>query len=281
ARGYHGRPGLTAERFIAHPLGQRPGERLYRTGDIARFRADGAIEYMGREDHQVKIRGYRIELGEIETVLREHEQVQDAVVIADVDATGDKRLVAYLTVADHDVLKTTELRTYLSQRLPDYMVPHGFVQLTEWPLTPSGKLDRRALPAPNLKRSQMDGAYVAPRTSAEEVLAAVWSQVLSIEQVGAFDNFFSLGGDSIRSLQIVALARQRGLHFTLQQLFQHQTVATLAAAATQPESQPEARQETASEPFGLISAADRARLPEGVEDAYPLTMLQGGMLYHM
>ncbi|HWF88172.1 MAG TPA: amino acid adenylation domain-containing protein [Pyrinomonadaceae bacterium] len=281
ARGYHGRPGLTAERFIAHPLGQRPGERLYRTGDIARFRADGAIEYMGREDHQVKIRGYRIELGEIETVLREHEQVQDAVVIADVDATGDKRLVAYLTVANHDVLKTTELRTYLSQRLPDYMVPHGFVQLTEWPLTPSGKLDRRALPAPNLKRSQMDGAYVAPRTSAEEVLAAVWSQVLSIEQVGAFDNFFSLGGDSIRSLQIVALARQRGLHFTLQQLFQHQTVATLAAAATQPESQTEARQETASEPFGLISAADRARLPEGVEDAYPLTMLQGGMLYHM
>jgi amino acid adenylation domain-containing protein len=280
ARGYHGRPALTAERFICHPLSQRGGERLYRTGDIARFRADGSIEYMGREDHQVKIRGYRIELGEIETVLREHKQVQDAVVIADASAKGDKRLVAYVMVADPDALNPTELRRHLSQRLPEYMVPHVFVQLDEWPLTPSGKLDRRALPAPNLKRSQMD-AYVAPRTNAEEILAAVWSQVLSIEQVGVFDNFFSLGGDSIRSLQVVALARQRGLHFSLQQLFQHQTVATLAEAAQQAESQPAVRQDAPSEPISLISPEDRAKLPEGVEDAYPLTMLQAGMLYHM
>jgi amino acid adenylation domain-containing protein len=281
ARGYHRRAELTAERFISHPLSQRAGERLYRTGDVARYRADGAIEYMGREDHQVKIRGYRIELGEIEAVLREHDQVQDAVVIAHADARGDKRLLGYVMVAGPALLKTTELRQYLSQRLPEYMVPQAFVQLAEWPLTPSGKLDRGALPAPELKRSQMEGAYTAPRTTAEEVLAAVWSQVLSIEQVGAFDNFFSLGGDSIRSLQVVALARQRGLHFSLQQLFQHQTVATLAAAAQQGETQPEVRRETSSEPFSLINPGDRAKLPEGVEDAYPLTMLQAGMLYHM
>ncbi len=279
ARGYHRRPGLTAERFICNPLSQKGGERLYRTGDIARFRADGAIEYMGREDHQVKIRGYRIELGEIETVLREHKQVQDAVVIAD-DVKRDKRLLAYVIVAGPDGLKTAELRRHLSQRLPEYMVPHVFVELAEWPLTPSGKLDRRALPAPNVKRSQMD-VYVAPRTTAEEILAAVWSQVLSIEQVGVFDNFFSLGGDSIRSLQVVALARERGLHFSLQQMFQHQTVATLAEAAQQGENQPGIRQEASSEPFSLISPEDRAKLPEGVEDAYPLTMLQAGMLYHM
>jgi amino acid adenylation domain-containing protein len=281
ARGYHRRAGLTAERFIPNPLSRRAGERLYRTGDVARYRADGAIEYLGREDHQVKIRGFRIELGEIEAMLREHERVQEAVVVASADSRGDKRLVGYVTVAGTGAVKISELRQYLSQRLPEYMVPQAFVQLAQWPLTPSGKLDRRALPAPELQRSQLDGAYVAPRTPAEEVLTAVWSQVLSVEQVGAFDNFFSLGGDSIRSLQVVALARQRGLNFSLQQLFKHQTVAELAAAAQQGESQTEALPEPPSEPFSLISRGDYAQLPEGVEDAYPLTMLQGGMLYHM
>ncbi|HEV2756650.1 MAG TPA: amino acid adenylation domain-containing protein, partial [Actinomycetota bacterium] len=228
ARGYVNRPGLTAERFVPDPFSGVPGARLYRTGDRARYLSDGDIEFLGRVDHQVKIRGFRIEPGEIEACLVAHDAMRDAVVVARSDG-GDKRLVAYVV---GDVATTSELRAYVSKSLPDYMVPAHFVVLDELPLTPNGKLDRAALPAPE-GRPELGVAYAAARTPAEEVLAAIWCEVLGLERVGIHDNFFELGGDSILSIQIVARANAAGLGLTPRLLFQHQTVAALAAVAGQ------------------------------------------------
>jgi amino acid adenylation domain-containing protein len=278
ARGYHRRPELTAERFVPHPFCDRAGERLYRTGDLARFLPGGEIEYLGRIDHQVKIRGFRIELGEIEAVLSSHPAVREAIVLAREDAPGEKRLVAYMVLQEGQSPSNTELRNALKEQLPDYMIPSQFISLEALPLTPNGKVDRRALPAPDRQRPSMERAFVAPRTPSEGMLASVWAEVLGVEQVGIHDNFFALGGDSIRSIKVLAKAKERGLNFTLQQLFQHQTVAELAASLYT-ESRDQVRQRT--QPFDLVAPEDRARLPEDVEDAYPLTMLQAGMLYHM
>ncbi|HEV2754810.1 MAG TPA: amino acid adenylation domain-containing protein, partial [Actinomycetota bacterium] len=228
ARGYVNRPALTAERFVPDPFSGVPGARLYRTGDRARYLADGNIEFLGRVDHQVKIRGFRIEPGEIEACLVVHEAVRDAVVVARSDA-GDKRLVAYVV---GDVATTSELRSHVSRSLPDYMVPAHFVVLDELPLTPNGKLDRAALLAPE-GRPEVEAPYAPARTPAEEVLAAIWCEVLGLERVGVHDNFFELGGDSILSIQIVARANAAGLGLTPRLLFQHQTVAALAAVAGQ------------------------------------------------
>ncbi|WP_052868033.1 non-ribosomal peptide synthetase [Streptomyces niger] len=227
ARGYHGRPGLTAERFVADPYGG-PGERMYRSGDVARWRADGTLEYLGRADDQVKVRGFRIELGEIETALGRHPEVRDAVVVVHHDEAGRGRLVAYL-VADRD-LTTGELRTHLAGSLPDYMVPALYVPLERLPLTPSGKVDRRALPAPDVRAGQQGSDHTPPRDRTEEVLAAVWADVLGVERVGIHDNFFDLGGDSILSIQVVSRARQAGLRLTSRLLFLHQSIAALAGA---------------------------------------------------
>ncbi|MEU3026955.1 amino acid adenylation domain-containing protein [Streptomyces incarnatus] len=233
ARGYHGRPGLTAERFTADPYGE-PGDRMYRSGDVARWRADGSLEYLGRADDQVKLRGFRIELGEIETALGRHPDVRDAVVVVHHDETGRGRLVAYL-VADRE-LSTGELRAHLAGSLPDYMVPALYVPLERLPLTPSGKVDRRALPAPDLSAARTGTGtgtdHTAPRDTTEETLATVWADVLGIERVGVHDNFFDLGGDSILSIQVVSRARQNGLHLTSRLLFLHQTIATLAPLTT-------------------------------------------------
>jgi amino acid adenylation domain-containing protein/non-ribosomal peptide synthase protein (TIGR01720 family) len=232
ARGYLNRPELTAERFVAHPYSQVPGERLYKTGDLARFRADGQLEYLGRSDLQVKIRGFRIELGEIETVLTQHPTVREVVVVAREDAPGVKRLVAYVVAAVGQEPDAAELRQHVQQRLPEHMVPAAIVTLKELPLTSNGKVDRKALPAPDVERAPR-ADFVEPRTPVERQLAAIWSQVLGVERVGAHDNFFELGGDSILSLQIISRALRGGLRLTPRQIFQHPTVAGLATVAVE------------------------------------------------
>ncbi|PUB45957.1 non-ribosomal peptide synthetase [Pseudomonas sp. GV047] len=231
AQGYHERPGMTAERFVADPFA-RQGGRLYRTGDLVRQRADGLVEYLGRIDHQVKIRGFRIELGEIETRLLEHAAVREAVVLA-LDSPSGRQLVAYLVSdADHGTLREA-LKAHLKAQLPDYMVPAHLIVLDSMPLTANGKLDRRALPQPDPEANRQH--YVAPRNELESTLAAIWCAVLNVQQVGLDDNFFELGGDSILSIQVVSRARQAGIHFSPRDLFQHQTVQTLAGVATRSE----------------------------------------------
>ncbi|MBD3856574.1 MAG: amino acid adenylation domain-containing protein, partial [Acidobacteria bacterium] len=227
ARDYLRRPVLTAEKFVPHPFSDTPGARLYRTGDVVRYRADGALEFKGRQDHQVKLRGYRIELGEIEAVLGQHPEVQATVALVREDEPGEKRLVGYIVPAREPVSSST-LRRYLQQRIPDYMVPAHFVMLDALPVTPNGKVDRLALPAPDGVRPELDAAYQAPGGRVEQTLAQIWTEVLRIDQVGRQDNFFELGGDSILSIQIVAKAGQAGLRVTPRHLFQYQTIAGLA-----------------------------------------------------
>ncbi|HSE15895.1 MAG TPA: non-ribosomal peptide synthetase, partial [Pyrinomonadaceae bacterium] len=204
ARGYLHHPELTAQRFIPHPFSLEPGARLYRTGDLARYLPEGELEYLGRIDNQVKIRGFRIELGEIEATLAEHPAVHEAVVVARADVPGDKRLVAYIVPSPFEIFDTNEVRGSLFQKLPAYMVPTSFVMLDELPLTPSGKLDRRALPAPEHSGIESEREYVAPRTEAEELLAGIWTRLLKVEQVGVNDNFFELGGHSVLVTRMIA-----------------------------------------------------------------------------
>ncbi|WEJ03430.1 amino acid adenylation domain-containing protein [Pseudomonas sp. FJ2-5-13] len=235
ARGYLERPALTAERFVPDPFG-KPGSRVYRSGDLTRGRPDGVVDYLGRVDHQVKVRGFRIELGEIEARLREQASVGETVVVAQEGPTG-KQLVAYVvpldpTLLDDAVAQSTgreTLRRALKTRLPDYMVPTHLMFLERMPLTPNGKLDRKGLPLPDV--SQMQQVYVAPQSELEQKIAAIWSDVLRLPQVGLHDNFFELGGDSIISIQLVSRARQAGVRFTPKELFQHQTVQSLATVA--------------------------------------------------
>jgi non-ribosomal peptide synthase protein (TIGR01720 family) len=224
-RGYQNRAALTAQKFIPDPFSGSQGARLYRTGDLGRYRCDGAIEFLGRIDEQVKLRGYRIELGEIESVLAQHEGVCQAVA-----GIREGRLLAWVVLAEGQAGQPEQWRAFLQARLPEYMAPAAFLVVESMPLTGSGKIDRRALPAPQAAFSSSD--YLAPRTPAEEILAGIWAQVLKVDRVGIHDNFFALGGDSILSIRIGALARKAGLQFSLAQLFQHQTVATLAATAT-------------------------------------------------
>ncbi|QBF25981.1 amino acid adenylation domain-containing protein [Pseudomonas tructae] len=238
AQGYHERPGLSAERFVADPFSNQGG-RLYRTGDLVRQRADGLVEYVGRIDHQVKIRGFRIELGEIETRLLEHPAVREAVVLA-LDMPGGKQLAGYL-VCDQALADATEqtalreaLKAQLRLHLPDYMVPSHLVLLANMPLTGNGKLDRHALPAPDLEQGRQ--RYEAPQSELEQQLATIWREVLNVQQVGLQDNFFELGGDSILSIQVVSRGRQAGLHFTPRDLFQHQTIQTLATVVSRSET---------------------------------------------
>lgn len=232
ARGYLNRPDLTAERFIPNPFSVEPGQRLYCTGDLARYLPDGTIEYLGRIDHQVKLRGFRVELGEIEAALCEQPAVKAAVVVAREDGASQQRLVAYVVPANGVPPSTDELRSTLEQRLPDYMVPSAFVMLAELPRLPNGKIDRASLPAPERVHRQSHEDFVAPRDAFEETLQQIWQQVLGISQIGVNDNFFELGGDSILSIQIVARANQAGLKLSPKLLFRHQTIAELSQVAT-------------------------------------------------
>jgi arthrofactin-type cyclic lipopeptide synthetase C len=292
ARGYLNRPELTAERFLDDPFNDQPGARLYRTGDVARYLADGNIEYLGRNDDQVKIRGLRIELGEIQAHLAHIDGVREAAVLAREDVPGDQRLVAYYSGEPLDI---DQLRSQLLKHLPDYMVPAVFVHLPALPLSPNGKLDRQALPAPD-QSALLTRDYEAPVGEVETVIAGIWAELLKVERVGRFDHFFELGGHSLLAVNLVARMRRAGLSADIRVLFGQPTLAALAAAVG---GEPEA-----AVPANLIPAdcpritpellplvtldqatIDRivASVPGGarnVQDIYPLAPLQTGILFH-
>lgn len=271
ARGYLNRPDLTADKFIPHPFSNQPGARLYKTGDLVRYRQDGNIEFLGRIDNQVKVRGFRIELGEIESVLSQHPAVREVVVLAREEKAGNKRLVAYIVpnkqgrgqeaegrgqedlIAGsdrpqsetpkqeaqdldnsniHHSALSHDLRNFVKEKLPEYMIPAAFVFLEVMPLTPNGKVNLQTLPAPEQQTPEIASAFIAPETTVEKQLAAIWAQVLGREKVGINDNFFELGGDSILSLQVVSKAREAGLQLTPKQIFQYQTIAELVAVVS-------------------------------------------------
>ena len=225
ARGYWGQPELTAQRFIPNPF--RPGERLYQTGDLARYYEDGNLEFLGRLDHQVKVRGHRIELGEIETQLRRHPAVAEVVVTVREDEPGDKRLVAYVVPAGGAKGDVRAWRNFLKQSLPNFMMPSQFVVLEALPRTPNGKVDRKALPAP--ARGELDNDYAAPQTQAEELLAGIWGEVLGREKVGVDQNFFELGGHSLKIMQVLARLRDAiDVELPMRAVFEAPTIAALA-----------------------------------------------------
>ncbi|MFO2203634.1 non-ribosomal peptide synthase/polyketide synthase [Pseudomonas aeruginosa] len=274
ARGYHQRPGLTAERFVASPF--VAGERMYRTGDLARYRADGVIEYAGRIDHQVKLRGLRIELGEIEARLLEHPWVREAAVLA----VDGKQLVGYVVLESEGGDWREALAAHLAASLPEYMVPAQWLALERMPLSPNGKLDRKALP--KIEAEDGLGEYVAPASEPERQLAAIWADVLGRERVGVTDNFFALGGDSIVSIQVVSRARQAGLQLSPRDLFQLQNIRKLAerCSAAAPVAEP------ASVPDGAVlhnllpQQVQALPLPhERLEHLYSLSPMQQGMLF--
>lgn len=257
ARGYHRRPGLTAERFVPDPFGA-PGQRLYRTGDLARWREDGSVEFLGRADGQVKIRGFRVELGEIEARLLRHPQVKDAAATIREDLLGDFRIVAYVVLSAPDA--QAGLREFLKASLPDYMVPSAFVALERLPLTLTGKLDRNALPKPDIT-AQLAGCYSAPQNTLEQQLCGIWAELLGVAQVGVHDNFFDLGGHSLSAVQVVTRIEDRlGLEMSVADLFDAPTVAELAQVLAQ---------QTAGQPTDELEAILRElqHLPTGEAEA--------------
>ncbi|WP_207005729.1 non-ribosomal peptide synthetase, partial [Trinickia mobilis] len=292
ALGYLGRAELTAERFVANPFGA-PGSRMYRTGDIAKWRPAGVLDFLGRADDQVKIRGFRIELGEIGAVLARQPGIAQAEVLVREDQPGERRLVGYVVARDGVVLDPQSLRRELGGELPEYMVPAAIVELSALPLTPNGKLDRRALPAPEWKSRE----YEAPQGETETLIAQIWEQVLGVERVGRADNFFELGGHSLLAVQVVARMRQRGLELPVRVLFGNPTVAELAVAlnlvsdiATVPANKiPHACDAITPQMLTLVKL-DEAQIerlvgtvPGGarnVQDIYPLAPLQEGVLFH-
>ncbi|PYK01941.1 MAG: hypothetical protein DME23_02925 [Verrucomicrobia bacterium] len=296
AREYLHQPELTTEKFVSDPFGSEAGARLYRTGDLVRFRTDGCIEFLGRIDHQVKIRGYRIELGEIETSIAQHSAVREVAVIAREDTPGDKRLVAYLVAPNPPSGFVDQLRTLLRASLPQYMMPAAFVLLDAFPITPNGKLDRNALPAPEVTAYATRG-YEVPLGEIETRLAQIWSDVLKVERVGRHDHFFDLGGHSLLAVSVIERMRREGLHADVRALFATPTLAALAAAvggdssivdvppnrippgcdAITPEMLPLV-QLTSDDIEHIVSA-----VPGGaanIQDIYPLAPLQEGILFH-
>jgi amino acid adenylation domain-containing protein len=234
ARGYLNRPELTAEKFIPDPFSDKPGARLYKTGDLVRFRPDGNIEFLGRIDHQVKIRGFRIEPGEIETELGHHPAVREKVVIARETRRGGTILAAYIALRENSSVSNHELRKFLRKKFPDYMVPSAFIVLDSLPLTPSGKVDRKSLPVPEAVLEDMEIPFVAPRTPIEEILAGIWVDVLGLKEAGIHDNFFDLGGHSLLATQVVSRLRKAlQVELPLRSLFEMPTIAGLAVLITQ------------------------------------------------
>ena len=301
ALGYWNRPELTAEKFVKDPFSSEPGARMYRTGDLGRWLADGNIEFFGRNDFQVKIRGFRIELGEIEARLAEHPAVRQAVVLAREDTPGDKRLVAYYTTAvtdapEPEVSHAEQLRSHLSALLPEYMVPAAYVRLDSLPLTANGKLDRKALPAPEQDAYATRG-YEPPQGEIETLLAAIWAELLHLDRVGRHDNFFSLGGHSLLAITLIERMRRSGFMLDVRMLFTASTLAELAATV-------DAGLSAVEVPPNRISTGCKVITPEmlplvdlreeeierivgcvpggagNVQDIYPLAPLQEGILFH-
>jgi amino acid adenylation domain-containing protein len=232
ARGYLNRPELTAEKFIPDPFATEPGQRLYKTGDLVRYLADGKIEFLGRIDDQVKVRGLRIELGEIESLLKQHPRVRSSVVIAQDGPQRNKRLVAYVVAEGEQILEAGELKSFLRNQLPEYMVPSAFVRLEQLPLLPNGKVDRRALPAP--PPGSVDSTYVKPQTPLEELIAGVWQEILGVERVGTEDNFFDLGGHSLLMTRVHSrLQELLGREVPIVEMFRYPTIKALAQYLTQ------------------------------------------------
>jgi len=228
-RGYLKRPELTAEKFIPNPFSKEPGARLYRSGDLVRYQPDGNIEFLGRIDQQVKIRGFRIELGEIETILRGHPDIRDTVVMVQEDIPADKRLIAYFIPENGIEVNVSTLRQHLRQSLPEYMVPVNFIPLEQFPVTPSGKIDRNALPAPDQSRPELETIYVAPRNPIEEKLATICAELLALKQVGIHDNFFDLGGHSLLATQFLSRIKNSfQIDLPLRRIFEKPTIAELA-----------------------------------------------------
>ncbi|MET0621647.1 MAG: amino acid adenylation domain-containing protein [Pyrinomonadaceae bacterium] len=239
ARGYHRRPALTAERFVPHPFAERPGARLYRTGDLGRFLPDGNVEYLGRADEQVKVRGFRVEVGEVESVLRQHAEVRECVVTAGDDGRGGLRLVAYVVPRAPTLAEPGGLRNFLSEQLPEYMIPSAFVRLEALPQTPNGKLDRKALPAPDGASREAGEPYVAPRSELESLIAGVWQEVLEVERVGVHDNFFGLGGHSLLMIRVNSRLRETlRAELPVIELFKYPTVSALAEHLSAPSAEP-------------------------------------------
>ncbi len=294
ARGYRNRAEHTAERFVPDGFGGEGGGRLYRTGDLGRWVGEGAIEFVGRGDAQVKVRGFRIELGEIESRLGEHRGIREAVVVAREEAGGERRLVAYCVGGE--VPEAEVLRAFLSERLPEHMVPAAYVRLEALPRTPSGKVDRRALPAPE-GDAYARGGYEAPEGEVEQALAEIWAEVLKVERVGRWDNFTELGGHSLKAVMLIGRMRRRGLHAEISALFTTPTLADLAAAvgrksfevAVPPNRIPTPCETITPEMLPLVelSQAEIDRIVAGVpggarnvQDVYPLAPLQEGILFH-
>ncbi|MEV0414742.1 amino acid adenylation domain-containing protein [Streptomyces sp. NPDC050448] len=277
ARGYRNRPELSAERFPLDPFGPG-GTRMYRTGDLVRVMPDGQLAYAGRADHQVKIRGFRIEPGEIETALRALPGVRDAAVVARPDAHGGARLVAHVVLTEGRPLDAPDLRGRLRLTLPEYMVPALFVRHPKLPITANGKVDRTSLVAVAVEGAAAPAGHVPPAGATEVALARIWSDVLGAERISRTANFFDLGGDSMLALRVIGQARSAGLGLSVPDLFRARTLGDLAALATEAGDDPVP---APVEPFSQLDPADAARLPKGLDDAYPLTMLQAGMLHEM
>ncbi|HEX7182940.1 MAG TPA: amino acid adenylation domain-containing protein [Thermoanaerobaculia bacterium] len=285
-RGYLDRPALTAERFVPDPFGE-PGARLYRTGDLARHLPDGAIEFLGRIDHQVKIRGFRIELGEIEYALTQHGTVREVIVVASGPREA-QRLVAYVVPLEGATVNPGELRGWVQERLPEYMVPSVVVILDALPLLANGKVDRRALPVPDAP-AEVTAPYVAPRNAREQAIARIWAALLAVERVGIHDDYFSLGGDSIQAVRLASRINQElSADLRVQDVFKHPTIAGLAAQvggasarATLEQELAAGRQQIERLREGVLAdPRQRARLPRDYEDVYPLSGVESGMMYY-
>jgi amino acid adenylation domain-containing protein/non-ribosomal peptide synthase protein (TIGR01720 family) len=277
-RGYFNRPEINGQRFVPHPFSPSSA-RLYRSGDLARFLPNGDLEYLGRIDDQVKIRGFRIEIGEIEAVLSQVPEVRENIVVVHSGDDHEKQLIAYLVCNLGTQPSIETLRNHLQQSLPDYMVPSRFIYLDKFPLTPNGKIDRKALPKPEFSRENLAVSFVPPETEEEQILAKIWQQVLGVNRVGRLDNYFALGGDSIRSIRVCSLAEAAGLKLKLEQVFSHPILSELAASVVSEKSGFTAGASD-EKPFRLIASQDFEKLQEIAVDAYPLAQLQAGMLFH-
>jgi amino acid adenylation domain-containing protein len=263
ARGYHERPEMSAERFVAHPLSASPGARLYKTGDLGRLLADGNIDYRGRLDQQVKVRGQRVEIGEVESALRSLPSVREAAVVADADQSGERRLVAYFVPRQDEPAPAGDLHLALQERLPPHMIPSLFVRLDALPLIPNGKVDRRALPAPGQTRQESARPYCAPRTPLEEVLAGLWAEVLGLARVGTYDNFFEQGGHSLLATRLLNQLRERvQIEVPLRSIFERPTLAGWAESVAEACGGREAAEEIARTVIELSGCADDDLPPE-------------------